>query len=65
MHDKDIWIQWLEETIVNISARVADVIEMPQTKALSTDAVAKLTQVHLGLEELYVQLLQQPTQCDE
>jgi len=47
----------LEQFVVNISAKIADVIEIAQKRnALPADSQATLIQAHLDLEELYVQL---------
>lgn len=53
----------LERAVVNISAKLADVIEIAQKeKALPADSQATLIQAHLELEELYAQL--DPLQSD-
>jgi len=53
----------LEQFVVNISAKIADVIEAAQKRnALPADSQAMLIQAHLDLEELYVQL--DPFQSD-
>ncbi|MCL2812565.1 MAG: hypothetical protein FWD25_11850 [Clostridia bacterium] len=47
----------LEQFVVNISAKIADVIETAQKRnELPADSQATLIQAHLDLEELYVQL---------
>jgi len=56
LHDKRLE-QSLEQSVVNISAQIADAIEMTQkAKSLSADSEAMLIQAHVGLEELYTQL---------
>ena len=53
----------LEQFVVNISAKIADVIETAQKRnGLPADSQATLIQAHLDLEELYVQL--DPFQSD-
>ena len=53
----------LEQSVVSISVKIADVLEMTQkARALSADSEAKLIKVHLELEELYAQI--NPTQND-
>lgn len=52
LHDK-----WLEQSVISISAKVADAVEMvQQAKEMTISSESVLIKAQLALEELYIAL---------